>query len=109
MPDNEDEHVADQEEVEEIEHVAEDRSGNDLPLVDRQPLLPLQELQHRFLLLNSAARPRCGERNSLLRKVNCDQRRWQCRDTSGRHGAALARPRTSAAVTRAATRAIRLS
>jgi hypothetical protein len=41
MPDNEDEHVADQEEVEEIEHVAEDRSRNDLPLVDRQAILPL--------------------------------------------------------------------
>jgi predicted ATPase len=30
-------------------HVAEDRSGNDLPLVGGQPLLPLQQFQHDVL------------------------------------------------------------
>jgi hypothetical protein len=50
-----------QEEVEEIEHIAENRSGNDLPLIDRQPLLPLQELQHRFLPISPATRPEWGE------------------------------------------------
>jgi hypothetical protein len=41
IPDDKCEDVADQEEVEEIEQVAKDRSGDDLPLVDRQALLPL--------------------------------------------------------------------
>jgi hypothetical protein len=41
LRDDEDEHIADQEKIEKIEHVAENRSGDDLPLVDRQALLPL--------------------------------------------------------------------
>ena len=44
--DDERQHIADQKEIEEIEHVAEVRSGNDLPLIARQCLLALQELQH---------------------------------------------------------------
>src|SRR2546425_2036646 len=40
------ERIADQKEVEEIEHVAEVRGGDDLPLVYSQCLLSLQELQH---------------------------------------------------------------
>jgi hypothetical protein len=42
LRDDKDKDIADQEEIEKIEHVAEDRSGDDLPLVDRQPGLPLQ-------------------------------------------------------------------
>jgi hypothetical protein len=44
--DDEGQHVADQEVVEEVQHVAEDRGDHDLPLVDGQLGLPLQALQH---------------------------------------------------------------
>ena len=44
--DDERQDKADQEEVEEIEHVAEGRGARDLPLVRRELFLALQELQH---------------------------------------------------------------
>ena len=60
--DDEGEDIADQKEIEEIEHVAEIGGGDDLPLVEGQPVLPLQQLMH----LRS---PRCiatGNRGSLV-------------------------------------------
>ena len=50
--DDEGEHIADEIEVEEIEHVAEIGGGYDLPLISGEPLLLLQKLEHR--------RPPCG-------------------------------------------------
>src|SRR5205823_1144769 len=44
--DDEGEHVADQEEVEEIQHIAQVRRGDDLPLVAREGLLLLEQIQH---------------------------------------------------------------
>jgi len=49
LTDDESQREGDQPVVEEIEHVAQHRSGNDLPLVRRQLLLALQNLQHGIL------------------------------------------------------------
>jgi hypothetical protein len=45
-PDDERQHIADQEKVEEVEHVAQDGGDHDLPLVERQSRLPLDQIQH---------------------------------------------------------------
>ena len=51
---DEGQHIADQKEIEEIEHIADIRSGDDLPLIGRQFFLFLETLQHEVL---SAGRP----------------------------------------------------
>src|SRR5262249_33570044 len=54
---NEGEHVADQEEVEKIEHIADASRGDDLPLIACQLLLLFQPLQHdaRLPLANAGS------------------------------------------------------
>jgi hypothetical protein len=49
--DNKCQDIADQEIVEEVEHVAKDRGDYDLPLVESDPRLLLQSLQHGTSLL----------------------------------------------------------
>jgi hypothetical protein len=54
--------LLDQEIIEEIEHVTEDRGDHDLPLVAIEPRLPLQDLKHRrppvrFIGENAGAGP----------------------------------------------------
>ena len=47
IADDEGEHVADQEEVEEIHHRRQQARDEDLPLIDGERLLPLEQVQHR--------------------------------------------------------------
>ncbi len=46
VSDNECQHKPDQEEVEEIDHVADRRGEGDLPLVRGQLLLPIEKFEH---------------------------------------------------------------
>ena len=46
VPDNECQHKPDQEEIEEIEHVADCRGERDFPLVRGQLLLLIEKLEH---------------------------------------------------------------
>jgi hypothetical protein len=47
--DDEGEDVADEVVVEELERIADGGGGNDLPLIGREPRLPVEMIEHRFL------------------------------------------------------------
>ena len=61
-PDDEGQHVADQEEIEEVEHVAEIRRGDDPPLIACQLLLLLQVFEHCVLPCSSGTARRSRKR-----------------------------------------------
>jgi hypothetical protein len=61
VADDERQHEPDQEEVEEIEHVADRRRERDLPLIRSQLLLPIEKFEH-----GSASLFACGRSGTLF-------------------------------------------
>src|SRR4029077_8417086 len=67
-PGNERDDVADQEVVEELEHVAQNRGGNDPALIARQPCLLLEVLEHVEVCSGGSYTTASVDRQSLVPK-----------------------------------------
>ena len=66
--DQEGEHEADQEVVEEFQRVADDRGGEDLLLVAGQTRLPVEYLEHAAYFLPNGACSFSGGRRACIRR-----------------------------------------